>query len=249
MQRMVEFDEVFAELQLRIGQGVGACGDDVCWYALCLQGGLDFLGGRELRPCFDDFVEESGLVQSISQRRKAFVLREFYTPNERRELLPFRVVAYCDGHPRSRYLRCIAVLPIAAGIHAMGSHLQVTVAHTLRDMSLREIVGYLRRQESDPCFRLGNVDIAALTSPTVMVQGGKQHHQGETRPDVLGIGAQWPGGRPVRPANKVREARHRSTDVAVASEGRVRSRRAHERRAQHDQLRVDLAYGLVVQAP
>src|SRR5258708_30240363 len=213
MQRVVEFDEVFAELQLRIGQGVGACGDDVCWYALCLQGGLDFLGGRELRLCLDDFVEESGRVQSISQRRKAFVLREFYTPNERRELLPFRVVAYCDGHPRSRYPRCIAILPIAAGIHAMGSHLQVTVAYALRDVSLREIVGYLRRQEVDPCFRLGNVDIAALTCATAMVQGGKQHHQGETRPDVVGIGAQWPVGRPLRPANTLLEPQPPTTTL------------------------------------
>src|SRR5260221_13063347 len=137
MQRMVEFDEVFAELQLRIGQGVGACGDDGCWYALCLQGGLDFFGGRELRPCFDDFVEESGLVQSISQRRKALVLREFYAPNERRELLPFRVVAYCDGHPRSRYLRAMALPPSAARIHAIVRELQSTCARPRRDASRR----------------------------------------------------------------------------------------------------------------
>ena len=97
-------------------------------------------------------------------------------------------------------------------------------------------------------FRLRLVEVLTLTGAPPIVERGQQRGGGEARHDVIGVRAEGSGGRAIGPSGEIVKAGNGGGHVAEARQPGLRPALAHQAGAQHDDVRLDLAQGLVIEA-
>ena len=112
----------------------------------------------------------------------------------------------------------------------------------MRHPAVHRAVEHRRRHQVQRRLCLGHVDVLALAGAPPVFQ--RPHHRRDQPAGrgVVGIGAERPAGRPVRPTHRVEESRDRRGHRSEARQHRQRPGLAHQAARRHDHVGPALAH-------
>src|SRR5208282_1478187 len=237
---MIQRYEMAAMRELSITVRIGAVLHLMGGNAKRLKAGFNHTAIECAGPGSYARIDGVAMLEPSSGKRIARVAGKVFIFNCGAKAAPVVIAAADDRDP----------LVIAGGwINAMGREDGVGISDPSVDAAVRRVVENRRREKMNRAFSLRLIDILTLAGAPPMVERRKNRNRRVTWRHVVRVRAEDPGGSAVRPSGEIVKSRNRGRHIAEAGDFRERSGLSHQARAEHYEVRVDLAQRLVFEPP